>query len=169
MLDRAFGFMGHARDKTDGLPGPGAGDLHLLFPGDEHSVRDALKTSMHALRAMAIDPDLTGVAEIVLAEVLNNVVEHAYASHGRGVIELEVEKNGSGLDFCIRDDGVPMPDGDLPHGKAHDLDVATEDLPEGGFGWLMIRELTRNLRYRRTGNRNELRFHMPAQSGAGPH
>lgn len=160
--------MGHARDRQDSEPDPGQGRLHLLFPGDEGSVRGALRSAMHALRAMEIEQDVTGVVEIVLAEVLNNVVEHAYASHGRGVVELEVTQVGDMLEFCIRDDGAPMPGETLPTGQVHDLDVAPDDLPEGGFGWFMIRELTQDLRYLRSGNRNELRFRMMSAAATRP-
>ena len=152
--------MGNARDLHGETTTPRRPGLHLLFPGDERSVRDALKSAMHAFQTMDIGPELRGVVEIVLAEVLNNVVEHAYADHGRGVIELEVEQTPGALAFRIRDDGRPMPDDTMPEGRAHDLDVTTEDLPEGGFGWFLIRELTEDLRYRRTACRNELTFRM---------
>ena len=115
---------------------------------------------MAAFRDMPLGGSLSGVVEIVLAEVLNNVVEHAYAAHGRGVVEVEVELTPAALLFRVLDDGRPMPEGDAPAGAAHDLDVVTDDLPEGGFGWFLIRELTDDLRYRRIGNRNELTFQI---------
>jgi serine/threonine-protein kinase RsbW len=92
--------------------------------------------------------------------VLNNVVEHAYAEHGRGVVEVEVELTSAALLFRVRDDGRPMPEGEAPAGEARDLEVGTDDLPEGGFGWFLIRELTEGLCYRRIGNRNELTFRI---------
>lgn len=137
-----------------------------MFPGDEHSVRRALSSAMQAFGRMCLSEECLGTVEIVLAEVLNNVVEHAYAEHGRGVIELRVGLEQNGLAFCIRDDGAPMPDSSLPMGAAHDLDVAEQDLPEGGFGWFLIRELTEALSYRRIGNRNELRFRMTRTTAA---
>ncbi|SMH43372.1 ATP-binding protein [Maritimibacter sp. HL-12] len=160
MLDRSFGFMGTARDHIVG-PSGGEKRYHDVFPGDAHSVRAALKSAMRAFREMEIADEQTGVVEIVLAEVLNNVVEHAYAEHGRGVIELDVRREGHRLNFMIRDDGRPMPGGNTPVGRPHDLDVTADDLPEGGFGWYLIRELTQGLTYRRSGNRNDLRFHIP--------
>lgn len=134
--------------------------LHLLFPGDAASVRRALKTAMDVFRDMAPGGALTGLVEIVLAEALNNIVEHAYGDHGRGLVDLEVEHRTSALVFRILDEGLPMPGGDAPSAKAQDLDVAVEDLPEGGFGWFLIRELTEDLSYRRVGDRNELTFRM---------
>jgi len=158
--------MGRAEQHLVSRAGSGAHGLHLLFPGDAQSVRQALKTAMAAFREMPLGGSLSGVVEIVLAEVLNNVVEHAYAEHGRGVVEVEVELTPAGLAFCVRDDGRPMPMGDMPVGAAHDLDVAADDLPEGGFGWFLIRELTEELCYRRIGNRNQLSFRIARDANA---
>lgn len=160
MLDRSFGFMGTARDHLGGASSCER-RYRDVFPGDAHSVRTALEAAMRAFREMEIADEQTGVVEIVLAEVLNNVVEHAYAEHGRGVIELDVRREGHELTFVILDDGRPMPGGNTPGGKPQDLDVAAKDLPEGGFGWFLIRELTRDLSYHRSGNRNVLHFHIP--------
>ncbi|GGD20163.1 ATP-binding protein [Sinisalibacter lacisalsi] len=149
--------MGSARDHSVGKPTPN-GRFRLVFPGDSLSVRGALRAAMRAFHEMGVAEGHVGVVEIVLAEVLNNVVEHAYADHGRGVIELDVSHRGIALAFVIRDDGRPMPGGSAPGGRPHDLDVTADDLPEGGFGWHLIRELTDDLEYHRSGNRNELRF-----------
>lgn len=166
MQARAYAFMGNARDhhQRDGIRSrPG---LHLVFPGDPESVRRALSRARVAFRAMSIPEEHSGIAEIVLAEVLNNIVEHAYQDHGRGVIELGVESLPGWLAFTIRDDGLPMPGGKPPDGSPPDLSVPFGALPEGGFGWLMIHELTQGLSYRRIGNRNELRFRLDIAESA---
>lgn len=159
--------MGNARDqhRRDTIR-TGAG-LNLVFPGDPESVRRALSRARVVFRAMSIPEEHSGIAEIVLAEVLNNIVEHAYQDHGRGVIELCVRAVPDALEFTIRDDGLPMPDGKPPSRHPHDLSVPFEGLPEGGFGWLMIHELTQGLSYRRIGNRNELRFRLDIADAAG--
>ena len=41
--------------------------------------------------------------------------------------------------------------------------VMGEDLPEGGFGWFLIRTLTLDLEYERDGGFNKLRFVVPAE------
>jgi serine/threonine-protein kinase RsbW len=152
--------MGRARDhmgvgETSGMQG-----LRLVFPGDTASVRGALKDAMAAIDGMELAQQVFDTAEIVLAEVLNNVVEHAYAEHGRGVIEIEIARVEDGLAVWVRDDGQPMPADELPEGRPHDLDVPADQLPEGGFGWHLIRSLTEELQYRRSANRNELRFRI---------
>ena len=53
-----------------------------------------------------------------------------------------------------------MPDGGPPKGHPAELGVDMQDLPEGGFGWFLIRTLTTDLRYRREAGRNRLSFQM---------
>lgn len=153
--------MGSARDQIDGPGMPGTSRLYLIFPGDEASVRSALRTATGSIHRMRLGAQLHVLVEIVLAEVLNNVVEHAYAESGRGVIEIEIERLDDALAFRVTDNGTPMPEGAMPEGRPHDLDVPPDQLPEGGFGWFLIRELTEGLEYRRSANRNDLRFRVP--------
>lgn len=168
MLDRSFVFMGHARDHLDTVGNPDQRRLHFLFPGDVVSVRSGLSMAMDALRHMQASSQLESVIEIALAEVLNNVVEHAYAEQGGGVIEIEIERQFDGFAFCITDDGRPMPDNCLPAGTRRDLDVPAQDLPEGGFGWFLIRKLTQDLEYSRSANRNRLTFRIPFDADSRP-
>lgn len=153
--------MDHERDHSNIAPPKAERILHLVFPGDELSVRDALSSVIDAVNDLAAGEPPQGVVEIVLAEALNNVVEHAYSGQERGVIDLELIEHAGTLAFTITDDGHPMPDGNLPQGKAHDLSVATQDLPEGGFGWFLIHELTNQLSYERADGRNVLTFQIP--------
>lgn len=116
--------------------------------------------------------DQRATVEVVMAEVLNNVAEHAYAG-GPGKITVTLRLEGAGLSCQVTDEGTPMPAGRLPEGK-HPVQRASEvdsfanlplaDLPEGGFGWHMIRRLTEGLLYSRIGGQNRLRFVIPLQT-----
>ncbi len=116
-----------------------------------------------------LTPDQHGTVEVVLAEVLNNIAEHAYAA-GPGKITVSLILGRAGLSCQVTDDGAPMPGGRLPDGKhpvprANPGDsfasLALADLPEGGFGWNMIRRLTDGLLYSRVGGQNRLSFVIP--------
>lgn len=100
---------------------------------------------------------LTNV-EIVFAEVLNNIVEHAYRDDLNGKISATVQIMGTCLLFQTEDFGVAMPQNRLPRIESKDLSVDVISLPEGGFGWNLIHELTQELRYRRIDERNMLKF-----------
>lgn len=152
--------MGNADQHLGCRSVSGAPVLHLFFQADPVSIRRALKTALGITRDIVPAEERAGAVEIVLAEVLNNVVEHAYADSGHGMVELEVDRAPGALAFRILDEGLEMPGGAVPSGASHDLDVSERDLPEGGFGWFLIHELTEDLTYRRVGNRNELTFRI---------
>ena len=130
----------------------------FLISNSAMAVRDGLRAILRHPVMMQQSDDLRGSAEVVLAEVLNNIVEHAYARTD-GQIELRLRLASGGVDCDIFDTGSPMPNGELPAGLAQSA-AADQDLPEGGFGWFLIRSLTKNLAYRRIDARNHLSFQL---------
>ena len=99
--------------------------------------------------------------DLVVAEVLNNIVEHAYQDRAGGDIILKLNFGTERLTVDFTDFGRPMPSGAPPEGVLADIDVPVEDLPEGGFGWFLIRALTEDLSYRHDGDRNLLTLTIP--------
>jgi len=134
---------------------------YLVIPGTPEAVRNGLLL-------LGAQPPLCNLtkagrsnAEIVLAEILNNIVEHAYANSS-GVIEVTLAPSADGT-FCqIKDQGAEFPDGKLPHTHLP-KNAALNDPPEGGFGWFLIRSLTTDLTYDRRGSRNRLSFTLPSE------
>lgn len=126
-----------------------------------HGVRAGLLQMRKLLCGDGVNRNDRGTCETVLAEVMNNIVEHAYADRHDGGIDVVLVHDGFGLRVDITDSGAPMPGECLPGPYRSSLDVAPCDLPEGGFGWAMIRDLTTGLEYRRTDGINRLRFRIP--------
>jgi serine/threonine-protein kinase RsbW len=133
-------------------------DLTLALDGSQLAVRDGLDRVLADPVLAALSEDARGTLWTVLAEVLNNIVEHAYAG-GSGPILLCLRRLGPKLAVEILDSGNAMPGLRLPEGKAAEIG-AFDDLPEGGFGWFLIRTMTDGLEYDRIGAENRLRFSM---------
>lgn len=142
--------------------GRGAGRVgfRLSFPATLGAVADALAHVDSRLGDMCVGPDLRGDVAIALGEVLNNVAEHACAGLAGARVTLRGGLSGQELWVEICDPGRPFPGGGLPAGQAVDLSLPVDALPEGGFGWFLIRSLTSGLEYRRQNglNRLTLRF-----------
>jgi serine/threonine-protein kinase RsbW len=134
--------------------------LHLLFPASQEAIRHALARLLSEPPLRDLSPDRRGTAELVLAEVLNNVAEHAYADV-TGTVAVTLTPVAAGVCCQVVDQGAAMPDGRLPDGIPPATDTALADLPEGGFGWHLIRSLTRDLSYSRSGGCNRLSFLLP--------
>lgn len=133
-------------------------DAVFVIASTPLSVRQALcEILRHPLMAHQ-SVAVRGNAEVVLAEILNNIVEHAYAD-ASGQIDVRLQLRPYRLLCQIIDRGIPMPRNELPTVFAQALG-ADNDLPEGGFGWFLIRSLTENMVYRRTDGRNHLSFQL---------
>ncbi len=134
--------------------------FRMSFCATELEARQAIVVISDRLRASGLARDRADEVEIALAESINNVVEHAYAGTEPGVIRVLCSLRCAHLDIRICDTGAPLPQERLPPGLAADVSVARTDLPEGGFGWFLIRELTSDIRYDRCGliNHLSLRF-----------
>jgi anti-sigma regulatory factor (Ser/Thr protein kinase) len=122
------------------------------------------KTSRRHVLLATDDPELTGDAQIVLAEVMNNIVEHALAARSDGVIEVILRVEPSGIDCMLRDDGCAMPGGRLPDAVATPVIDPRAEPREGGFGWPLVRALAGDLAYRRQGEWNETRLTVPCRT-----
>ncbi|MEM6888927.1 MAG: ATP-binding protein [Pseudomonadota bacterium] len=121
-------------------------------------IRDALAALRAALQPLDLDSDELGTVELVLAEVLNNIVEHAYPEpdNAAGTIAITGTHKSDGLHLQIRDNGLPMPDGQTPLGSPVDVSLDLDDLPEGGFGWFLIKNLAKDVTYVRRDGENHL-------------
>lgn len=140
-------------------------ELRLVFPSTQSSVRAALASTMSGLGAMNLSDDESSTIELVLAEVLNNVTEHAYRDEGFGLIEMHLKQSNDGLSCRIIDTGDAMPRKALPPGFPPNPNRPVDHQPEGGFGWFLIRKLTTELTYMRESNCNVLKFNIELGRG----
>lgn len=146
------------------LPAPdpfALADTHdLVLRAEPASVRAALQTITAVPPVCDLPADHRATIELVLAEVLNNVAEHAYAkSSGHVAVTVVLVPEGLACEVVDNGDGMPgglLPEGDLPQG----------DLPEGGFGWHLIRALSRDISYRRQRGTNRLTLLIPLDASA---
>lgn len=141
--------------------GPDDQALYFELPSSPTAVRETLSQARNALIARGVSEGAFGTCELVLAEVLNNIVEHAYKDTKDGQIRVELQLLDAELCARIEDTGNAMPGDRLPDGELASLDVPTQDLPEGGFGWFMIRSITQELTYQRQDGVNCLNFTIP--------
>lgn len=137
---------------------PGA---RLTIAANFLAVRHGLAALLAAEPLRGLSDECRGRAEIVLAEALNNIVEHAYAG-AAGQIDIALRLDGGALSCQIRDRGRAMPNLALPLGVLRDFG---DDLPEGGFGWFLIHALAQGLDYARQDGQNCLRFELATDLG----
>lgn len=130
------------------------------FDANHMSTRTALSDIRAALEGCELDGGLIGRVEIALAELFNNIAEHAYRNDGTGEVRCSMGLKDRCLVVEVTDQGGPMPGGEIPEGALPNLDVPFEDLPEGGFGWHLIHAQTDAITHLRLalGNCTRLNF-----------
>jgi serine/threonine-protein kinase RsbW len=168
--ERSGARSGRQRGAPGRGPGIGAstGAIRLTLPADPDSVRAALiRIATELVRAGIAEED-AATAELVLAEVLNNVVEHAFCGCSEGRIEVTIAPEEADLACEVRNNGHPMPGGALPAGVSPVCGQAPEALPEGGFGWFLIHSLTREIAYARDAGANLLGLRIPLSARPCP-
>lgn len=177
--------MGQARYRLRQPPPTRQPMLHRIFRADPLTVREALVSLRQRFDGSAGD-EAIGRLELALAEVLNNICEHG-APDGMSppcgqahapMIHLCVARHVGGIACAITDDGRPLPPDclgprTLPwSGGPPATSEAMLRLPEGGYGWYLIQDLTTSLSYFREGRRNFLGFIVPVaepmQGAAAP-
>lgn len=139
--------------------------FHRVLSAHPLTVRDTLQDVRQRFCSEVSD-DTLGRLELVLAEVMNNVAEHAPAEARDlrdeprlPVIHLCIVRHNNGLACALTDDGVSLPEECiLPRSLPA---LVMDDLPEGGFGWFLIQDLTQALCYYRESQRNYLAFSIP--------
>lgn len=150
-----------AADEPMTLPEKTLQPFEVCVQSGQMAVREALAQFFDALKPLELDVEEAGTIELVLAEVLNNIVEHAYPpSAPEGPITIRCALRPDGLTLHIVDKGAVMPDGRLPLGELPSLEVEQQDLPEGGFGWFLIQHLARDVSYTRANDENHLRLRL---------
>ena len=130
-------------------------DRHVIA-ADPAAVRDLLVALEQGPTLAALTGEERECTLLVLAEVLNNVVEHGYGG-GPGWIGLVPGPRRSGRDWRILDRAQSVPpegclQAEMPEGAV-----------EGGFGWPLIRALTEGLEMRRWGGFNVLTLRVKAE------
>ena len=129
-------------------------------PATEAAVRDLLRDLRLWLSQGGTPEAACGAVEIALAEALNNVVEHAYATVAprdpASALAVHAARTNGQLNVHVCDHGTPLPGLTLPEGQLPDRNVARGDLPEGGFGWFLIRKLATRLCYSQFDGENRL-------------
>ena len=133
------------------------------------AVRHALQRLLDRLGPLELELEEASTVELVLAEALNNIVEHAYgAQRGAGPICIRCTHKTDGLHLRILDQGSIMPDGPLPKVANATPTTLRCDLPEGGFGWFMIQDLAKDVTYARIGAENRLDLRLAVALPTSP-
>ena len=131
--------------------------LSKKFLSAQQVISDNVEEAIVWVQEQGVNDDTAGSIEIVLAEALNNIVEHAYLYREDEQIEMNLSYGDGALDITLTDQGNKFP-GIPQKREMKGSAIRFEELPEGGFGWFLIHSLTQSIRYAFMDGKNVLRF-----------
>lgn len=105
--------------------------------------------------------------ELILDELLNNIISHAWPEGGEHRIRVNVDLGTDRLVLVVSDDGRAFDP--LGRGDA-DIDIPLDQRTAGGLGIHLVRRLGDEVEYRRESGRNVLTVTMmlPRENRARP-
>ena len=142
-------------DDTGCVCMPSAGKLLLRYTSSNLGTRQAMKALLHGLNPWQLSATDQGKIQVALVEVLNNIVKHAYSNQGSGIIEITCQPFPGHLGFEVTDTGIPLPAHCLTNDHLPAVDIQAS-LPEDGFGWFLIRQLSYDISHERRKGKNHL-------------
>ena len=162
--DRAL-KQAQSSDDISSMPRPNGGPILVSYTSSNLGTRRAMQALLDGLRPVDLSPTDAGHLEVALVEVLNNIVKHAYCGHDTGLIEITCQPFDDFLSFDIVDAGLQMPDRCVPDNPLPRTNFPGT-LPEGGFGWFLIRQLSYDIDYSRPKDINHLHLKIRLEDPA---
>ena len=103
------------------------------------------KSIREYLAGNKIETYVCNAVEICLTEALNNVIKHAYKGENSNQIEIIIRINNNQLEIDIIDEGSPRKNLIISELNFDPTDI--DNLPEGGMGLYIIKQLMDDLNY----------------------
>ena len=129
---------------------PDGGQVQFSIESSFENVADlAERISVICAECPGSTNDMSDMLRLCLAEALNNVVEHAYSGAEGKPIYAQVQITPQACNVTLIDEGAAMPGGQLPDGTNSFEPDDLANLPEGGFGWMLIRSEMDDVTYER--------------------
>lgn len=99
-----------------------------------------------------LEEHLCNAVEICLTEALNNVIKHSYGGDNSKSIDINIKRDNKILEIEIVDTGSPRKNLEI---KELDFDPSDIDnLPEGGMGLFIIKQLMDEMTYHSADGKN---------------
>jgi serine/threonine-protein kinase RsbW len=119
---------------------------------------------LHAVfKHLKMDADDASAVDLCAVEAVTNAIKHAYRGVRGHDVTIEISSDGERLDLEVRDQGVSMPEQQVA--KLRDGSAVLEfdpadlgNVPEGGMGLEITRQLMNQVSYLSDGITNCLRM-----------
>jgi serine/threonine-protein kinase RsbW len=134
-------------------PPPPARERRMTVPADAAQLPALTQFLQEFWSSERLPPPAALAFELALEEVFMNIVMHGSAAGPQPQVQLSLRLDAESLAMTIADDGPEFNPLTLP---APDLTAPLAERRVGGHGVSLVRQMMDEVRYRRSGTRNEL-------------
>jgi serine/threonine-protein kinase RsbW len=124
----------------------------LSYPAKLESLPLMMQWVQKQLEKTSLTSQAKLKVELALEEAIVNIIHYAYPDKA-GEVELACETNTEGIQFILRDRGVPF---NPLHQQSPDLKSSIEERKVGGLGIYLMRQNMDKVSYERQGTYNVL-------------
>jgi serine/threonine-protein kinase RsbW len=120
-------------------------EINLNIISEYNVVPEISRSIRGFLMDQNVEDHLCNAVEICLVEALNNIIKHAYLGDHSKTIDIVVRKDNESLELRMIDEGKPR-----ESLVVNELNFDPEDidnLPEGGMGLFIIKQLMDEMNY----------------------
>jgi serine/threonine-protein kinase RsbW len=120
-------------------------EINLNIVSEYAAVPEISRSIRDFLLDQKVEDHLCNAVEICLVEALNNIIKHAYKGDHSKTIDISVRKDSKSLELSMIDKGKPR-----ESLVVNELNFDPEDiqnLPEGGMGLFIIKQLMDEMNY----------------------
>lgn len=130
-------------------------NFSLSLTNNQHMVPDLLMKIRQWMVGIGVPQNKITNIQIVVAEALNNIIEHGFSIENFGTIDIQIEVDDDSTVVELMDNGKKFTPPNISKTPLIDS-TDFENLPEGGFGWFLITEITSSFELQRHLNMNKL-------------
>ena len=131
--------------------------LSLVSKGDLWQIRNTITVIERFLKDHGLSEDWIGDLKLVLAEAMTNIVRHGGLDPDSD-IRVTLSLGEGCLNCVLMDTGRSFDPTALGHTQPD-----PEQLREGGYGWFIIRNLSKRINYSHENGLNSLSFALPLE------
>lgn len=113
------------------------------------------------LSGLGVDRTAIFAIEMVVEEIATNAIKYGFRSSQKGEITIEASTTPTRAALTIEDNGDAF---DPTEAADPEVNRALEDMPVGGLGIHLVRELTDSFEYERINDRNQVRVWVERES-----
>jgi serine/threonine-protein kinase RsbW len=121
---------------------------HIVLNNDSSECERLYKFLADSLEQLPVTLEFKHDIKLVAEELLANIINHGYAGNSAQSIDLELSVDSNSVHLTFTDSGGAF------NPLERETPALLNDLSEGGMGILLVKSLTDEQHYARTGNQN---------------